>query len=126
MLKIPTLFVRSEGEATEAVTPGCEWVTEGAGEAFRTFDGTPCLIRNKTLYQRFDAFAGTPARGEQPEEPGRPPPAGFLPIQEADPETGFWPGWAPVGDENPATQRAMSELLLMWGPIYSLDGLYTL
>lgn len=88
MTKIPSLFLRNhDGDrlVRNEVTPGCEWVLNGEGVATRKWDGTACLVKAGVLYKRFDV------------KKGRTPP-GFTPAQEADPVTGHWPGWLPVGD----------------------------
>lgn len=89
MKKIPSLFVRdyeSEGHPlTRNVTPGCEWVIAGEGVATRKWDGTCCMIRNRSFYKRYDV------------KKGRSVPSNFIPAQEPDPITGHWPGWLPVG-----------------------------
>lgn len=90
MKKIPSLFVRDEANralVTDTVTPGCEWVMAGDGVPTRKWDGTACMIRAGVLYKRYDA------------KPGRALPANFEPCQQADPITGHWPGWVPVGNE---------------------------
>lgn len=89
MKKMKTLFAidRSTGMATDTVVAGSEWVLEGVGIATVKIDGTCCLIESGRLFKRYDA------------KPGRVPPAGFKPCEEApDPVTGHWPGWLPVGD----------------------------
>lgn len=89
MQKIISLFQRNyEGDrlVRNEVVPGAEWVLAGEGIATRKWDGTSCLVRDGKLYKRYDAKAG------------RTPPAGFEPAQDADPKTGHWPGWLPVGD----------------------------
>lgn len=89
MKKIISLFERNyEGDrlVRDQVVPGAEWVIEGLGVATRKFDGTCCMIRDGKLFKRYDA------------KQGKNPPAGFEPAQDADPKTGHWPGWLPVGD----------------------------
>ena len=91
MKKIPSLFKRDYGSGArlvyDEIVPGTEWAHAGEGVATRKIDGTSCLVRDGKLYKRYDAKAG------------RTPPAGFEPAQdEADPVTGHWPGWLPVGD----------------------------
>ncbi|AOQ28935.1 hypothetical protein SEA_WATERFOUL_78 [Mycobacterium phage Waterfoul] len=90
MRKIPSLFQRHYGpgrkQVFNEVTPGCEWVLDGEGVATRKWDGTCVAIIDGTLWKRFDA------------KHGKTPPAAFKPAQpEADPITGHWPGWVPVG-----------------------------
>lgn len=90
MKKIPTLFKRDyEGnrQVFNEVVEGCEWVLAGEGVATEKIDGTCCLIQGGVLYKRYDARRGKPV------------PEGFIPAQdEADPETGHWPGWMKVTD----------------------------
>ena len=89
MKKIISLFQRNyDGDrlVRDEIVPGAEWVTRGEGIATRKFDGTCCLVRAGKLYKRYDA------------KNGKTPPAGFEPAGDADPVTGHWPGWLPVGD----------------------------
>lgn len=92
MKKIPTLFARkSDGNgklwATEAVTPGLEWVLAGEGEATEKVDGSACAIIGGEFYRRYDANV----------RKGRKPPIGGIPCQpEPDPVTGHWPFWVKV------------------------------
>lgn len=114
MQKIPTLFVRDpliRSRVTPAVTPGCEWVTDGEGAATRKFDGSACMVRAGALFKRYDC------------KKGKTPPPFFEPCQEPDPLTGHWPGWVPVGsapedqwareawDASPGLQDGTYELL---------------
>jgi hypothetical protein len=94
MKKIPTLFIREfDGKrivkVTPAVTPGMEWVLDGAGEATLKIDGSCCAILDGVFYKRYDA-----KRGKQP-------PAEAIPCCDPDPITGHWPHWVPVSAENP-------------------------
>lgn len=91
MKKIPTVFKRtfsgtgSIEAITPEVTPGCEWVIEGKGEATEKVDGSACAIINGELYKRYDA------------KHGKKPPDGAIPCQEKpDPYTGHWPHWVKV------------------------------
>ena len=88
--KMPTLFMREyEGSkrATVAVTPGCEWVLAGEGEATEKVDGAACAIIGGEFYRRYDA---NPKKG-------RKPPIDGTPCQpEPDPVTGHWPFWVRV------------------------------
>lgn len=89
MRKIISLFQRDyEGTRLvfDAVVPGAEWVLAGEGVATRKWDGTCCMVQGGKLYKRYDA------------KKGKEPPAGFIPAQEPDENTGHWPGWLPVGD----------------------------
>ncbi|MES2889699.1 MAG: DUF5565 family protein [Pseudomonadota bacterium] len=89
MKKTASLFARNyDGDrlVRNEVVPGSEWVVSGEGTATRKFDGTCCLVRKGQLFKRYDAKAG------------KRPPEGFEPAQDADPVTGHWPGWVPVGE----------------------------
>lgn len=89
MKKIISLFQRNyDGDrlVRNEVVHGAEWVLAGEGTATRKFDGTCCMVRDGKLYKRFDA------------KQGKMPPAGFEAAQDADPVTGHWPGWVPVGE----------------------------
>ncbi len=89
MKKIISLFQRNydgDRNVRDEVVPGAEWVLAGEGVATRKYDGTCCMVRGGRLYKRFDA------------KHGKTPPIGFEPAQDADPVTGHWPGWIPVGD----------------------------
>jgi hypothetical protein len=89
MKKIISLFKRDyEGnrQIYNEVVPGAEWVISGEGVATVKHDGTSCLFQDGKLYKRYDA------------KKGKTPPAGFIPAQDPDPETGHWPGWLAVGD----------------------------
>src|SRR5947209_1486301 len=94
MQKIISLFQRNyEGDwlVRNEVVPGAEWVLAGEGFATQKFDGTACLVKNGTLYRRFDA------------KKGKTPPVDFMPAQpESDPVSGHWPGWVPVNSANPS------------------------
>lgn len=88
MKKIPTVFKRDSQTklVVEEVTPGCEWVLQGRGDATFKWDGSACLVDGGKLYKRYDA------------KKGRAAPEGFIAAQDPDPLTGHWPGWIPVGD----------------------------
>lgn len=88
MQKIPTLFVREEGGrfVTEEVTPDCEWVLDGEGEASVKWDGTACLIKNGVFYKR---HVHKVEKGD--------PPDGWL-HWSFDLEQKSGHGWLPVGD----------------------------
>lgn len=89
MKKVISLYQRNyDGDrlVRDEVVPGAEWVVDGEGIATRKFDGTCCMVRDGKLYKRYDA------------KQGKTPPVGFEPAQDADPVTGHWPGWIPVGD----------------------------
>lgn len=92
MKKIPSLFKRDyEGTRLvyDEVSPGCEWVLQGEGEATVKLDGTPCLIKDSKMFKRYDA------------KNGKTQPPDFIPCEEKpDPNTGHWPGWVSVKDNN--------------------------
>lgn len=90
MQKIISVFKRDyEGtrKIYNEVVEGAEWVLAGEGVATVKIDGTCCMAEGGMLYKRYDA------------KHGKKPPANFRPAQDADPVTGHWPGWIPVGDE---------------------------
>ena len=74
MKKIPSLFVRDQQTklVTNSITPGCEWVIEGLGQATRKHDGTCCRVKEGRLFKRYDA------------KQGKTPPPGFEAAQEPD------------------------------------------
>lgn len=52
MQKIPTLFVKNtDNQATNVITPGCEWVETHIAIATRKFDGMPVKIDKHILYR---------------------------------------------------------------------------
>lgn len=97
MKKIPTLFVRTFERhlmtgITGEVTPGCEWVLRGEGEATEKVDGAACAIINGELWKRYDYRAGR-----------RRPVGDMIPCQQApDPVTGHWPHWVRASDTTSA------------------------
>lgn len=109
MKKIPTLFKRVFDEKTHkilAVTP--EFTSEECKNAFYRgiptvkVDGSCCCIMSSELYKRFDA------------KPGRKPPAGAIPCQEAPDEiTGHFPHWVKCDPENNA-DKWFFEALKNW------------
>lgn len=89
MKKIISLFKRDYSGTRQIyneVVPGAEWVINGEGVATVKIDGTSCLFKAGQLFKRYDA------------KKGKTPPAGFIPAQDPDPDTGHWPGWLAVGD----------------------------
>lgn len=89
MRKIVSLFKRNmaTGLVTDEVMPDALWAAKGEGYATKKWDGTACLVRDGRLFKRYDA------------KHGKTPPAAFEPAQpNADPITGHWPGWLPVGE----------------------------
>jgi len=89
MKKIASLFQRNyetDRLVRDEAVPGSEWVLEGEGVATRKFDGTSTRVSGGKLFKRYDA------------KEGKTPPVGFEAAQDADPITGHWPGWLPVGE----------------------------
>ncbi|WP_405721051.1 hypothetical protein [Streptomyces sp. NBC_00046] len=88
MEKIPTLFVRDFSArpafVLPEISPGCEWVINGEGEATRKYDGTCVML---------DPAGQWWARREV--KPGKTPPPGYVTIS-TDEETGKTVGWEPV------------------------------
>jgi hypothetical protein len=93
----------------DVVTPGCEWVLEGEGRATIKWDGSACLVRDGTLFRRFDRKPTKAARRRRKRRPYeealgpwdladmKPAPDGWEPCEAtADLVTGHWPGWVPV------------------------------
>jgi len=123
MKKIPSLFQRNyDGDrlVRDEVVPGCEWVLAGEGVATVKLDGTSCLVQDGILYKRYDAKKGKAA------------PEGWIPCEEAaDPNTGHWPGWLPVGDgpEDRWHREAWDFMTTLQGVKYNAslpDGTYEL
>lgn len=86
MHKVPTLFVRDERDqryVTPAVTPGCEWVLAGEGNALVKYDGTCCM------------FDGTAWWARREIKPGKQEPPNFVAV-EHDEQTGKTFGWEPI------------------------------
>ncbi|MFD8820798.1 hypothetical protein ACFV1C_00265 [Streptomyces sp. NPDC059605] len=98
MEKIPTLFVRDfstqPAYVLPKVTPGCEWVTAGEGEATRKYDGTCTML---------DQAGQWWARREV--KPGKNPPPDYLLVEE-DPVTGKRVGWEPIEQSSFAKYHA--------------------
>lgn len=93
MKKMKTVYVidRVTNRATDEVQ--VQWVIDGEGVATIKFDGTSCLIEGGVLFQRYDA------------KNGKTPPEGWVPCEAApDPVSKHWPGWLPVGADDPATK----------------------
>ena len=94
MKKIPTLFKRIFDNhkligITPDVTPGCEWVLEGKGDATIKFDGSCCAVIDGKFYKRFDA------------KKGKKVPDGAIPCCDPDPVTGSHPHWVLVDENRP-------------------------
>lgn len=91
MRKIPTLFVRdpeNRQHVLDEVTPGCEWVLAGEGEATRKWDGTCTML---------DQSGEWWARREV--KPGKTPLPRFVPV-EVDHTTGKTVGWEPMSQSS--------------------------
>lgn len=99
--KIPTLYERRfEGgkiaEVLPVITPGCEWVEKGEGEATEKVDGAACAIIGGKFYKRYDA---NPKKGRKQPRDG-------IPCQPVpDPLTCHWPWWVPVRQQTVADQH---------------------
>jgi hypothetical protein len=114
MRKIHALFVRDwngphKGLVTREINPECRWVVDGEGTATRKRDGTACAVINGKLYRRHDCKKGS--------KWAKHPPADWIACQDADPVTGHWPHWAPVGDgpEDRYYRAAWAEYLSLCG-----------
>lgn len=113
MQKIPTLFQRDDDRrwVTPKVTPGCEWVLDGAGVATRKYDGTCVLIRRDGLMVH--AFSRREVK------PGKTPPPHFV-QSDFDPVTGKTMGWEPA--EQSGYWKYLQPLLV----IETMPGTYEL
>lgn len=86
MKKIPTLFRRNPDDRAHVlpeITPGCEWVLAGEGQATQKYDGTCVMFDGQAWWARREVKAG------------KEPPAEFR-IEEYDPATGKSVGWMPM------------------------------
>ncbi|MFE3378784.1 hypothetical protein [Streptomyces anulatus] len=115
MQKIPTLFVRNPEDMRRVlrdVTPGCEWVPDGEGQATRKWDGTCVML---------DEHGAWWARREV--KPDRTSPTGYRPVQH-DEITGKTVGWEPM--EQSAFARIHAEAVNTMGHLaagtYELIG----
>lgn len=127
MQKIPTLFEREFGAdvdcpATEAVTPGCEWVLAGSGTPFYKLDGSACLCEGNALYRRKTLREGQYEDG---------PPTDWRPAQDEPRGNGKWPGWVRCDRNDPADQyhfaalentKASDGVEIVEGATYELVG----
>ncbi len=122
MKKMPCLFVREfhsnkSFTLTNAITPGCEWVSAGEGRATRKWDGTACAIILGKLYKRYDAKKH-PKTGEY-----KLPPTDAIPCCEPDAVTGHWPHWILVGNEPEGRwHREAADALPLADGTYELVG----
>ena len=96
MQKIASLFQRNydgDRKVRDEIVEGSEWVRDGEGVATRKWDGTSCMVRDCTLWKRYDRKK-IKKTGEY-----KPAPDGWIAAEEFPNEhTGHWPGWIPVGD----------------------------
>lgn len=97
MRKIPTLFVRDFEHdpryVTRDVSPGCEWVLEGEGQATRKYDGTCVMFDGDHWWARREVKKDKAA------------PASFVEVGH-DEETGKTVGWEPIGQSSFARYHA--------------------
>jgi hypothetical protein len=115
MCKIPTVFVRGEQDrryVTEAVTPDCEWVMAGEGQATRKFDGVCTML---------DEHGNWWARREI--KPGKIPPPSFV-TAEYDATTGKTVGWEPIAQS--AFAKWHAEAVENCGPPDGVTGTFEL
>ena len=89
MKKIPTLFVRdpvTRRHVLNEVTPGCEWVLAGEGQASRKFDGT-CVM-----------YDGTDWWARREVKPDKAEPDGWVEVDH-DETTDKRIGWEPITEQ---------------------------
>lgn len=119
MQKIISLFQRNyetDHLVRNEIVPGAEWVVAGEGVATRKYDGTCVLIRQGSIWKRYDA------------KHGKTPPDNFIPAQSPDPITGHWPGWVPCGlskKEDKYFLEGYKNTLASWEEVLP-DGTYEL
>ena len=95
MKKIPTLFIKNFDKngkfigISQEITPGMEWVLAGEGDATIKYDGSATMIKDGVFYKRYDC------------KRGKTPPEDFIPCCDPDPNTGHWPGWVKVKENDP-------------------------
>lgn len=115
MQKIPTLFQRDEDDrryVTPEVTPGCEWVLAGEGQATRKFDGTCVMLDEEgRWWARREVKAGKQA------------PEHYVPVQ-LDETTGKTVGWEPI--EQSAFAKWHAEALAHDAPADGVAGTFEL
>lgn len=106
MKKIPSVFKRGyEGtrQALDEITPSCEWVLEGEGEATEKLDGTACAWLDGKPHKRYDrkvkkSIKKRKKKGPYNLEDFKDAPEGFIACEpEPNLHTGHWPGWVPIG-----------------------------
>lgn len=140
MQKIISLFQRNyEGNrlVRNEVVPGAKWVINGEGTATVKWDGTCCMVRDGTLYKRYDLpltdyWAGQKKRkgysGPWSLEMYKSAPVGWEAAQpEPDATTGHWPGWLAVDPLN-SNDKWHCEATAPDSPVNCglLDGTYEL
>lgn len=120
MKKIPSLFKRqTEGfnrNVYDELTEGTEWVLDSGATATRKYDGTCCLVRQGTVYRRYEV------------KKDKKPPPGFEPATEIDPNTGKQQGWIAVGDgpNDQYHREALKCYFQQYGHYHIPDGTYEL
>jgi hypothetical protein len=99
---IPTLFRRHAGDSRiyPELTPGCEWVVNGEGLAYRMWDGISCKMINSVLYRHHTV------------RPEKTPPPQFISAGCPDPN-GNWRGWVPVFSRAD-TDKCFVEAITHW------------
>ena len=109
MKKITTLFKKDPmdlGRVINELNPENQWVMDREGIATRKFDGTPCMIKNSSIYKRYDVKLWKKKRGKiitfTEKELQAKIPTGAIPCQDPDPITGHWPHWVLCDRDNPA------------------------
>ncbi|MEV0495336.1 RNA ligase 1 family protein [Streptomyces atratus] len=116
MKKIPTMFVRDfdnrPAHVLPEVTPGCDWVLAGEGQATRKYDGTCVML---------DEAGKWWARREV--KPGKTPPPNYVVIS-TDEETAKTVGWEPIDQSSFAKFHA--EAVQNHGPSDGITGTYEL
>lgn len=123
--KIPCLFQRNyeAGVLTKKCHPDCHWVLEGLGVAYLKYDGTSCLIKDNTLFKRYDrklkkeSYLKTKSGYVPTINDFKDKPDGWIACQEPDVVTFHWPGWMPIEKTDYWHREA-----LQWLP----DGTYEL
>lgn len=54
LIEIP--FRKLHGYCINSASPGCSWVTNGEGKAYRSFDGLPVMIIDGDIYKWGDGY----------------------------------------------------------------------
>ena len=100
MKKIPTLYKRNhdgDHQVYDEIVPGNRWVMMGEGRVTEKIDGTACLYQEDIWYKRHDRKLIKKTGNYKPA------PEDWIACQESpDEQTGHWPGWVPVKEDNPA------------------------